>query len=216
MTELPPLPPTTAVADVLALRGRRGWLSPPLRRMVPSSRGSAGLVGTARTVSLRPGRGGFGPLYDLLSEDLGDQVLVVGTPSNDVAVWGAILSTAAAQVGLTAVLVDGPVRDVGECCTLAVPLWASATRTVGPAGGLEVASIGEPVDIGEVTVDEGTVVIADDDGVVALPYTDADTLLADAVTYAVAEERVSTAVRSGTALRDAYRLKSDAVARLLA
>lgn len=211
MTDLPPLPPTTAVADVLALRGRRGWLSPPLRLVVPTKAAVAGVV---RTVTLRPGRRGFGPLYDLLSEDLTGRVLVVSTPSDDAAVWGALLSTAAAQVGLTAVLVDGPVRDVPECCNLAVPLWASATRTVGPAGGLEVVAVDMSVRVGGVTVAPGDTVVVDDDGVVALPSPDADDIVSDATTYAQAEEQVVTALRAGVPLRDAYHLKATTVANL--
>jgi 4-hydroxy-4-methyl-2-oxoglutarate aldolase len=205
------LPPTPALSDVLALRGGRGWLSPPLRRVTPAE---PGVVGAARTVRLRPGPGGFGPLYELLSGDLRGQVLVVQAPTDEMAVWGGLLSTAAVQVGLTAVLVDGAVRDVGDCHDLAIPVWASTTCTVGPAGGLEVAELGVPLEIGDVVVEDGATVVVDDDGVVALPATDAEQLLLDAATYAVAEERVVAALRAGVPLREAYRLKATTVADL--
>lgn len=208
------VPPTTAVADILALRGRRGWLSPPLNRVVAAP---SAVAAPARTVTLRPGRGGFGPLYDLLSsDDLAGRALVLRAPSDEMAVWGELLSIAATQVGLAAVLVDGAVRDVGECCDLGVPLWSRSTRTVGPAGALEVAAIDEPVEVGEVTVTDGDLVVVDDDGIVALLHAQADTVLADAAAYADAEAAVASALRDGAALNDAYRLKSEAVARLLA
>lgn len=201
------LAPTTALADVLALRGRTGWLSPPLRRVVP-----AGASGGALTVTLRPGSGGLGPLYEALSGDLTGRVVVVSAPHDAVAVWGEILGTAAAEAGAVAVAVDGAVRDVG---TLTLPLWARSTRTVGPAGALDVAAVGAAVEIGDVTVRDGDLVVVDDDGMVALPSTDAAAVLADAGVYAAAEERIVTALRAGTPLRDAYLLKAEAVARLL-
>ncbi|MGH9209837.1 MAG: RraA family protein [Acidimicrobiales bacterium] len=267
------VPPTTAVADVLALRGRTGWLSPPLRLVVGASAGPAGstsggddddrqpdagspptrvvadgqsgaVLGRACTVELRRGPGGFGPLYQLLSGDLTARVLVLVAPDDDVAVWGELLSTAAAQVGATGVLVAGAVRDVAACQAVGVPLWASVVRTVGPAGGMETAAIGGPVTVGAVTVADGDLVVLDADGVVALPArpvtgagprtddagntaaaehqvaaaraddADADAILAAARAYADAESQVAAALRAGVPLREAYRIKAEAVAQL--
>lgn len=202
-----PVPPTTAVADVLALRGRTGWLSPPLRRIVPSP----AVSGTALTITLRAGTGGLGPLYEALSGDLAGRVVVLSAPHDEVAVWGELLGTAATEAGAVAVAVDGAVRDVGA---LRLPLWARSTRTVGPAGALEVAAVGADVDIGGVTVRDGDVVLVDEEGIVALPATTAGAVIADALAYADAEERIVAALRAGTPLRDAYRLKAETVARL--
>ena len=202
------IPPTTAIADVLALRGHGGWLSPPLKAASPGA-----AVGTARTVSLQPGTGGFGLLYELLSSDLTGKVIVVDTPDDDVAVWGAILGTAAAGAGAAAAVVAGAVRDVAG---LALPTWARTVATVGPAGALEVAAIGNPAEIAGVHVADGDTVVVDDDGVVALHAAEAESVLADAGAYAEAEDRVAAALLADTPLREAYRHKADVVARLTA
>jgi 4-hydroxy-4-methyl-2-oxoglutarate aldolase len=209
------VPPSAAVADVLALRGRTGWLSPPLGCVVAGV-GDGAVAGAACTVELRRGRGGFGPLYELLSGDLTRRVLLLSVPDDEAAVWGGLLATAAAGAGAEAVLVAGAVRDLAACRKLGVPMWARATRTVGPAGALEVAAIGSPVDVGGVAVADGDLVVVDGDGVVALPAAavEADAVLADARAYAEAEEAVAAALLAGTPLRDAYRLKAEAVARL--
>jgi 4-hydroxy-4-methyl-2-oxoglutarate aldolase len=202
------IPPSTAVADVLALRGHGGWLSPPLKVAFPGT-----ASGAARTVSLQPGTGGFGLLYELLSSDLAGRVLVVDTPDDDVAVWGALLGTAAANAGAAAVVVGGAVRDVGG---LALPTWARTVATVGPAGALEVAAIGNAAEIGGVAVADGDAVVVDDDGVVCLHAATAEAVLADARAYAEAEDKVAVDLLAGTPLRDAYRHKADVVARLKA
>ena len=201
-------PPSTAVADLLALRGHGGWLSPPLKAASPGV-----AVGTARTVSLQPGTGGFGLLYELLSSDLAGRVVVVDTPDDDVAVWGALLGTAAANAGAAAVVVAGAVRDVAG---LVLPTWARTVATVGPAGALEVAAIGNDAEIGGVRVVDGDTVVVDDDGVVCIHAADAEAVLADARAYADAEDRVAADLLAGTPMREAYRHKAEVVARLLA
>ena len=241
------VPPSTAVADVLALWGLHGWLTPPLQAVVHGTT-MAAIAARARTVELRRGRSGFGPLYELLSGDLSGRVLVVSAPDDDVAVWGGLLTLAASQVDAAGVLVAGAVRDVADCRAAGLPLWARAVRTVGPADGMEVAALGEPVTVGSVTVADGDLVVLDVGGVVALPSdgtgdadgasasatatakasataealatagasATAEAVLADALAYAEAEEQMASALRAGTPLRDAYRLKAEAVASLLA
>ena len=110
------LPPTTALADVLQLRGLNGWLAPPL---VPVAVSPVGVSGPAVTVALGLGSGpggvGLAPLHDLLSDDLGGGVVVVaGAGGVAGAVWGEILSVAAAASGAVAVLVDGRGRCGGR------------------------------------------------------------------------------------------------------
>lgn len=212
MTGLSDLPPTTAVADVLALRGDDGWLSPPLRQLVPG----AAALGAATTVTLGEGAGGFGSLFALLSGDLTGQVVVVSSPSDDVAVWGELLTAAAAGRGAVAVLIAGAVRDVDACRDFGLPIWARAEATVGPAGGLEVVAVADPVAIGSRAVHDGDAVLVDAAGVVAVRPDVADDLFTAAHAYAEAEERVAADLAAGVPLQEAYRHKTEVVARLVA
>lgn len=212
MTAHADLPPTTALADVLALREEDGWLSPPLRGYV----GGPGVLGSAATVTLGEGLGGFAPLHELLSGDLHGQVVVVTSPRDDIAVWGELLTAAAAGRGALAVLVAGGLRDVAGCRRLGLPVWARAVATAGPAGSFEVVAVGEPVTVGTATVADGELVLVDEDGVVALPAEGAEDLLDDARAYAAAEERVAAELAAGLPLREAYRHKADAVAAITA
>ncbi|MEV8632144.1 RraA family protein [Streptosporangium sp. NPDC051023] len=206
------LPPASAVADVLQLRGLRGWLSPPL---LPVHRAPA-VRGEARTVLLAPGPGpeGLKPLHRLLDEDLGGRVVVVaGAEAAQGAVWGEILTLAALNAGAVGALVEGGARDVGAVRELGLPLWALREATAGPGPLVHVAAVGEPVSVAGVRVADGDTILMDEGGVVAGP---GPRVLADAVAYAEAEEAVAAALREGAPLAAAYRHKADLVAALRA
>ncbi|MFF0445397.1 RraA family protein [Streptomyces sp. NPDC004609] len=210
------LPATTALADVLQLRGGTGWLTPPLR---PFRRGGpVPVLGAARTVRMAAGPGdhGLGPLRSLLGESLPGQVLVIaGADCVPGAVWGEILTTAALARGAVGALVEGQVRDVAALERLALPVWALGEATAGPGTGVHVAELGGPVTIGGVTVTDGSPVLLDDGGAVALDMDDAAELLADAEEYTRAEKRVVDALDSGLRLPLAYAPKAQTVTRLL-
>ncbi|MEU5398980.1 RraA family protein [Streptomyces sp. NPDC005963] len=211
------LPASAALADVLQLHGRRGWLTPPLR---PFQRGPGqAVLGAARTIRMAsgPGSHGLGPLRALLGENLAGQVLVIaGADCVPGAVWGEILTTAALARGAVGALVEGNVRDVPALERLALRIWASAEATSGPGTGVHVAEVGGAVEIGGVRVAEGDPVLLDDGGAIALSPDSAPTLLADAADYHQAEERVLEALVSGLMLPRAYAPKAQVVTRLRA
>ncbi|MET8142595.1 RraA family protein [Sphaerisporangium sp. NPDC005288] len=205
------VPPTTAIADVLQLRGQTGWLSPPLR---PVHR-APGLLGRPRTVRLAPGPGehGLEPLRAVMDECLDGRVIVVaGAQAAAGAVWDEIMTRAALARGARGLLVEGGVRDVNAYRDLGLPVWALYEATAGPGPDVHVAALGGPVEIGGVTVDESATIVMDGSGVVALPSTD---VFADSYMYADAEENVVTALREGATLAEANRYKEDMVTKLL-
>lgn len=206
------VPPVSAIADVLALWRRDGWLSPPLAPIVPAA---AAVAGTARVLTLGHGGGGsgLGSLYDVLDGDLaGQAVVIAGAHTTPGAVWGEILAATAAANNAATVLVDGAVRDVHDLP--ATPLYARGTNVVGPNGLAHVIAVDDAALIGEVGIDSGDTVVADATGCVRIASGDRDRVLEAAGFYASAEDRVLEAVRSGTPLAEAYLIKKTAVDQL--
>ncbi|MCG5217608.1 RraA family protein [Streptosporangium sp. KLBMP 9127] len=204
------VPPTTAIADVLQLKGLNGWLSPPLR---PFYRSQA-VLGTARTIRVASGRGddGLKPLHRLLDEDLEGRVIVVaGAQAAMGAMWGEILTRAALASGAFGALVEGGVRDADAFRDLGLPVWALNEATAGPGPDVHIAEVGEPVEISGVRICDGNPVVMDWNGVVALESTD---MIGDACAYADAEEEVVIALRDGATLAEAYQYKAEVVAKL--
>lgn len=208
------VPPVTAVADVLALRGKSGWLTPPLSAVVSSAEP---VMGEALTIEIDSAESGadFKPMYEMLSGDLtGKVVVVAGAGRVAGAVWGEILGGAARQARATAVIVDGRVRDIEAIAAVGVPTYAADTAVVGPNGTATVRAVAGPVEVAGVTVHPGDCVVLDPDGCVVVARQDQQQVLTDSVRYAAAEEAVVRAIAAGEALATAYRLKADVVANL--
>lgn len=214
------VPAVSAIADVLALWGHDGWLSPPL---VPVVASSAPIIGRARTIGVTVGATGPGmtPIYELLSNDLKGRIVVIaGAHRLPGAVFGEILGRAAQQCGAAGVLVDGGVRDRPDMADLGLPVYARDERVVGPNGLAHVTSFGQVVAIDTTvgvttTVSDADHVVIDATGCVRIAATvGLDAVLDAARRYAAAEELVSSLMAEGESLRTAYRHKKAVVDEL--
>jgi regulator of RNase E activity RraA len=209
------LPPTTALADVLLIRGFRGVLSPPLTSFTTLDQRVTGRARTLRLARAEPPLGSLERLYTLLDEDLtGGVVVVVGAEAIEAAVWGQILSRAARRAGAAAAIVGGAVRDRVALTGEGLPVWGQIERTVGAVGMAQVVAVDETVTIGEATIEPGDTVVVDDLGAVALPEKHADDLLAGANDLTAGEEALLTELASNTKLARAYEHKRRAVQRI--
>lgn len=210
------IPPVSAVADVLALCGLDGWLTPPLLPIVAPAQP---LMGSALTIELcaeSPGSG-LSPLHQLVSRDLRDRVVVIaGARGIGGAIWGEIMSRSARQQGATAIVLDGIARDAVAMIDEGLPVYAAELAVVGPAGRASIRSIGEAIDVGRVSVAPGDAVIVDASGAVRVPAAVRDGVLGAARTYAAAEARVMAALAAGEPLVEAYRFKKVVVDELAA
>ena len=204
------VPPTTTLADVLLMHGIPGCLTPPLQTMAAPP---TPVCGRAVTVSFAPGAvdGGFDPLYELLSGDLGGCVLVLGG-MRDVpgAVWGQILSRAASRRGAVGAVIDGAVRDVSLLDAESLAVCAATRHVAGAPAHAHVAATHTTVHVGDVAVEDGDVIVADAAGAVRLPRVQADMLLSHARALAAAEDRVLDDLAAGRRLVDAYHHKRTA------
>ena len=210
------IPPVSAIADVLALAGLDGWLTPPLLPVVVPAQPQMGLALTIELRAESPGSG-LSPLHQLVSHDLRNHVVVIaGGRGIGGAVWGEIMSRAARGQGATAVLLDGIARDASAMADEGLPVYAAELAVVGPAGRASICGIGESVAVGGVTVAPGDAVIVDSSGAVRLTAADRDGVLDAARAYAAAEEQVMAALAAGEPLVEAYRFKKLVVSELTA
>lgn len=208
------LPSTSAIADVLALRGSDGWLTPPLQPVVAAGTTVFGRASTVR-IERRDTGANWAPMYDVLSADHTGEVLVIaGATAIPGAIWGEILATAAGNAGFVGVALDGTARDITTLGAHGLPLCAAATGIAGPQGTAHLAAVGEPVNIGGVQIEGGDLIAIDDGGCVRIPAAGAATIIADALAYEDGEAEVLAALTRGEPLTSAYVHKSNVVARL--
>jgi 4-hydroxy-4-methyl-2-oxoglutarate aldolase len=133
-------------------------------------------------------------------------VLVVSTGgAYQAGYWGEVLSTAAAACGLEGAVIDGCVRDGARLPTVGVPVFARglcmfATRKDPDGAG----SIGQPVRVGDTTVEAGDVVIGDADGVVVIRRRDFGTVLRSAVEREAKEAAAFQRLKRGETTMSIY------------
>ncbi|HEY5754644.1 MAG TPA: RraA family protein [Steroidobacter sp.] len=151
---------SVVVTDSLQLKsGLAAYLRPITSR--------ANFCGRAVTVALEAGDNRAA--YEALDILRADDVLVIScAETHDVAVVGGTLAGHCKNLGVVGIVTDGMIRDSAEIERLGMPVWARGIIPNAP-GKLALGTVGEPVTIGNVVVATGDVLVADIDGITAVP-----------------------------------------------
>ena len=96
-------------------------------------------------------------------------IVIDARRSPDGAVWGGNLAALAQARGVSAIVVDGCVRDVVDLRASGLAFYS---RGVTPRGPMWGGTIGGTIECGGVTIAQGDLVVGDEDGLVAVPLAD--------------------------------------------
>ncbi|MFE1309204.1 RraA family protein [Streptomyces sp. NPDC058755] len=152
--------PTTTLADLL---GRDQVMDIGIRSLwAPVPR----IAGPAFTVSCPPGDNLM--LHAAIHRAEPGSVIVVESGDQDRALAGANVCAVARRRGVAAFVADGLIRDLAEVRELGFPVFARGVIPI-PGAKQAVRPLNEPVRCGGVRIEAGDVVVADEEGVVAVP-----------------------------------------------
>ncbi len=170
---------TASVADAVdKLAGKRGYMDQSIKPRINDKR----VVGPAMTVQEGPTTEFVPPQHALDQIDCADagSVLVIGIDGEaNVAVWGGLMTAGASARGLAGAILDGGVRDVTEIRRdYDFPVYARAVSPGTTLGRFKTLGANVPVVCGGVEVNPGDIIVADIDGVVVVPRTLAEEILA--------------------------------------
>ncbi|HEX4442752.1 MAG TPA: RraA family protein [Galbitalea sp.] len=192
------------LSDSLDAAGQRDRVS--RIRLAPLAPGSR-ILGRAWTVSFEPSTDDnpsdpYGAAIDFISAIRVGEIAVIGTAeSNESAFWGELFSAAAMGAGAAGVVTDGNLRDTDKIVEMGFPAFSLSRRPIDYRGRMRVVGIGEPTSIGGVTIESGELIMADDDGLVAIPRFAENEVLQRARERAGGESTVLSELRAGETLR---------------
>ncbi len=200
---------TAVLSDVLDSLGHMHQAMRPFVRPLDDSLKIMGRARTGLWMSVYAVTEGENPYEHeiALIDDLkpGDiAVFGCGGPTDRVAPWGELLSTAATCRGAEGCVTDGLVRDVRQIRAMNFPVFHGGIGPLDTRGRARMVAMDVPTECGGVPVATGDLVFGDVDGVVVIPAAIADEVIALAVTKVAAENRTRDALLAGELLQDVY------------
>jgi len=171
------------------------------------------MVGRARTGLYMPAyalRDGENP-YEIeiaLVDDLQPQEVVVlacNGPSERIAPWGELLTTAAQVRGAAGCVTDGLVRDVRQIRAMHFPVFHGGIGPLDTKGRARMVERDVRVECGGVSIDPGDLVFGDVDGVVVIPRSHEHAVMDLALEKVRGEDNTRDALLQGESLANVFK-----------
>jgi regulator of RNase E activity RraA len=188
--------------------GQRGFLDHDVRPFVAGDfvgRASTSLVRAVPADQSTPASAAKHSVEMIDAAKPGDVGVIVMEGSLDVAAMGGLMGTAAKVRGMAGMVLDGALRDVREVRALGLPVYA---RSISPANAVtRFASVGNqiPVKCAGVVINPGDIIVASEEGVVAIPKDKADAVLKRAEEIALREVRMLPLIRKHKSVGEAIK-----------
>jgi regulator of RNase E activity RraA len=200
---------TPVVSDVLDSMGLPNQALRPFVRPLDDSLVLFGRARTGRYAPVTAGSAGENPYA--LEMDLTDSlrpdevpVLACGGPTDLIAPWGELLTTAARARRAAGCVTDGLVRDVGRIRAMRFPVFHGGIGPLDTRNRAEMVERDVPVEIAGARVTPGDWILGDVDGVVVVPAGQADAVFRAALDKIAAEDTTRAELEAGETLRAVF------------
>lgn len=170
---------TASVADAVdKIAGKTGFLPESIKPRINDKK----IVGPAVTILEGPTDEFLPPEHalDAIDESEAGSVIVISTNgTTDVALWGGLMTAGAVANKHEGAVLDGGVRDLVEIKRdYDFPVYARCVNPGTTLGRIRTLAANVEVSMGGVIVKSGDIIVADIDGVVAVPRAHAEEVLA--------------------------------------
>jgi regulator of RNase E activity RraA len=183
--------PAANVADCM---GRLSAISSEIKLL--SSPPDEIVAGAALTVKTRPGDNLM--IHKALNmAGPGDIIVVSNEGDRSQSLVGEIIVTYAQHKGISGLVFDGPIRDIGAISKMSIPVYGTGSTPGGPFKE-GPGEINVPIACGGIQVEPGDIILGDRDGVIVIPRIDAARLLEEARRFSAGDHGKVMAAANGT------------------
>lgn len=178
-----------------------GFMQPQMQCVLPNIR----CCGPALTVSLPEDDGYSLPLS--LDQAVPGDILVIERVNDDRhACWGAVMTIAAQQAGIAAVIIDGYITDISAIQAAHFPVWCKGRSPLTTKQGRKGGTVNQTIICSGVTVNPGDIILADENGVLALTENEFGKHLEAAFRLQKQEPLIIEKLKKGISLAEIYGL----------
>jgi regulator of RNase E activity RraA len=121
----------------------------------------------------------------------------------DYAGIGALMTTAMKVRGMTAAVIDGSVRDLPQIERIQFPVYSRGVAPATTINHFRFAGVNVPVTCAGARVNAGDIIVADEDGVVAVPRAHAEDVLKKAQSLDQTEHQMLPFIEQYKSIKEA-------------
>lgn len=137
--------------------------------------------------------------------EAGDVIVATNGGSAQGALWGDMVTYYSRLKGLAGAVIDGAARDTADVTEMGFPVFSTAISVSHP-DKRNPGSVNVPLVAAGVTVSPGDLILADDDGVLAIPPVHLEAAIARAAERARFEESLRGKLDAGATMFDLLNL----------
>jgi regulator of RNase E activity RraA len=135
----------------------------------------------------------------------GDVGVIVMDGTLDIAAMGNLMATAALERGMAGMVLDGAIRDMWDIRRMGLTVYARSKSPRTAVGHYATVAKNVPVECAGVTVRQGDIIVADEDGVVVVPQERAAEVLKEAQSIDARESGMYPFIRQFKSLQEAIK-----------
>jgi 4-hydroxy-4-methyl-2-oxoglutarate aldolase len=119
--------------------------------------------------------------------------------------WGELLSTAATYLGANGAVIDGFTRDTKAIIDMEFPVFVRGIAPFDSKGRSDVIAYNVEIECGGVTVSPGDIIFGDCDGIVVIPQSIEEEVIAASFEKVRGEKEVRNALLNGMSTTEAFK-----------
>lgn len=148
----------------------------------------------------------FGRLCECLDQIQEDEIYIATGGIKRCAYWGELLTATAKSRGGSGAVIDGWHRDTPKVLEQNWPVFSCGCYAQDSSVRTQVINFRCPIEIGQVTVNDGDYLFGDIDGVIVIPQDIAKTVVKKALEKVDKERNLRKAVESGMSVTKAFEI----------